>query len=539
MTVIIIMTAVVLLFSVLAERISARLGLPALILFMFLGMLFGSDGLVGIEFENFKLAKNICSAALILIMFSGGFNTKWSAAKSVALKSALLASLGVVITALITTGLCRLVLRFSFAESFLIGSVLSSTDAASVFSILRKKKLSLRDGTASLLEVESGSNDPASYMLTLIAVGLLVGGSQAGIVRVVFLQLFFGVFVGVAAAFLCSLIFAKTALVPDGLETIFLLAAVMLCFGVCDALGGNAYLSVYLFGIIVGNGRIRHMKTMVPFFDGVTTLSQILIFFFLGLLSLPHEMPSLLPVAAAVVLFITVIARPAAVFVLLLPFRCSVRQCLLVSWAGLRGASSSVFAVIAVAAGVGMGANLFHIVFAVSLFSVAIQGTLLPFVARKLGMVDESGDVQKTFNDYQEEAMFSLTSLHVSEESRLVNRTISERGIPEGFLAIMLRRGAQSIIARGDTKILPGDDIVFSTPTFEMGEGELLTERHIGEKDSWCGKTLDELKIQKNKLVVMVIRGNENITPNGKTRLLAGDTAVIYQQGQGRVLSAD
>ncbi len=535
MTVIILMVAVILLLSVLAERVSDKLGLPALIIFMFLGMIFGSDGLFKIEFENFNLAENICSAALILIMFYGGFNTRWSAAKMVALKSTLLASLGVVITAFVTTGLCMLILRFSFAESFLIGSVLSSTDAASVFAILRKKNLNLRDGTASLLEVESGSNDPASYMLTLIAVGLLVGESQAGIALVVFLQLFFGVAVGVLAAILCNLVIAKTALVPDGLETIFLLAVVMLCFGVCDALGGNAYLSVYLFGIIVGNGRIRHMKTMVPFFDGVTTLSQIVIFFFLGLLSLPHEIPSILPIAIAVVIFITIIARPVAVFAILLPFHCSVRQCLLVSWAGLRGASSSVFAVIAVAAGVGMGADLFHIVFAVSLFSVAIQGTLLPFVARKLGMVDESGDVHKTFNDYQEEAAFSLISLHIDEGSRLENKTISELGIPEGFLAIMLRRGTQSIITKGDTEILAGDDIVFSTPSFEMGAGEFLTERYVSEKDSWCGKTLDELKIPKNKLVVMVIRGSENITPNGKTRLLAGDRAVIYQQSQGNV----
>ncbi|MCD7709528.1 MAG: K+/H+ antiporter, partial [Clostridiales bacterium] len=160
------------------------------------------------------------------------------------------------------------------------------------------------------------------------------------------------------------------------------------------------------------------------------------------------------------------------------------------------------------------------------------QGTLLPFVARKLDMVDESSDVYRTFNDYREETAFSLTSLHVSEGSRLAGRTISELGIPEGFLAVMLRRGAQSIIAKGDTKVLAGDDIVLSTPSYEASAGELLTERDISEKDSWCGKTLGELNVPKNKLVVMVIRGNENITPNGKTRLLAGDKAVIYQHGQ-------
>ena len=441
----------VIFLAILAEKFSVKLGMPALILFMFIGMLFGSDGIVKIPFDNFRLAENVCSIALIFIMFYGGFNLKWKAAKPIAVKAVLLSTLGVIITAAITAALCYFLLGFSAIESFLVGAVLSSTDAASVFSILRQKKLNLKDGTASLLEMESGSNDPMSYMLTVIAISLLSGSDSINPVLMVLSQAVFGILIGVIFAFIAVYLLTKTNLISEGLDTIFMIAVVLSCYAVSGILGGNQYLSVYLMGIIIGNSQIRNKTTLIPFFDGVTSLSQILIFFLLGLLTFPHQIPAVLPTALAVIVFLTLIARPAAVFALLLPFKCSIRQCLLVSWAGLRGAASSVFAIMVVASGATLSSDLFHIVFAVSLFSVAIQGTFLPAIAKRLDMVDESADVRKTFNDYQEESAITLMRMFIPKGHNWENKMIKDVTMPTGSLALMIKRNKETIITRGDT----------------------------------------------------------------------------------------
>ena len=333
MSIIILIVALVILLCVLAEKFSDNFGMPALILFMFIGMLFGSDGILKIPFENFELAENICAVALVFIMFYGGFNTKWEVAKSVAGKAVTLSTLGVLITAGATALLCNIVLKLPFEASFLIGAVLSSTDAASVFAILRKKKLNLKDGTASILEVESGSNDPVSYLLTVIAIGMINNSDSGNIFVTIVLQIVLGVTLGIALAILSGFIMTKTKIISEGLDMIFVIAMVLACYGVTAFLGGNAYLSVYLFGIFMGNSRIKNKQTLIPFFDGVTSLAQILIFFLIGLLTFPHQMSAIIPTALAIVVFLTLVARPLAVFLLMLPMKCSVRQCLLIAWA--------------------------------------------------------------------------------------------------------------------------------------------------------------------------------------------------------------
>ena len=367
MTFILLLVAIVILLCVIAEKFSGKFGMPALILFMFIGMLFGSDGIFKIPFDDYHLAENICSIALLFIMFYGGFNLKWELAKGVAVKSVLLSTIGVAVTAAVTALFVRLILGYTWPESFLVGAVLGSTDAASVFAILRQKKLNLKDSTASLLEMESGSNDPMAYMLTFIALGIIYSGESEHIVMRIFLQLVVGSLVGLIFALLTIRLMTKTALVSEGLDTIFMIAMVLICYALSQILGGNAYLSVYIMGVIIGNSRIKSKATLIPFFDGVTSLAQILIFFLLGLLTIPHEMSDVIITAIVITVLLTLIARPVAVFLLLKPFHCSARQCLLVSWAGLRGASSSVFAIMAVAGGVIMPHNLFHIVFMVSL----------------------------------------------------------------------------------------------------------------------------------------------------------------------------
>lgn len=529
-TIVILGVALVILLCVLAEKFSDKFGMPALILFMFIGMLFGSDGVMGIPFENFKLAENICSVALVFIMFYGGFNTKWDVAKSVAGKAITLSTLGVVITAGVTTVLCSVVLHLSFEESFLIGAVLSSTDAASVFAILRKKKLNLKDGTASILEVESGSNDPVSYLLTIIAIGIMTNGDSGNIFLTIIMQIALGIIAGIGMAKLSVFIMTKTRLISEGLDMVFMIAVVLACYGLTAFIGGNAYLSVYLFGILMGNSKIKNKHLLIPFFDGVTSLAQILIFFLIGLLTFPHQMPSIIPAALAIVVFLTLIARPAAVFLLMRPMKCGIRQCLLISWAGLRGASSSVFAIMAVAAGVPMKQDLFHIVFMVSLFSVAIQGTLLPAVANKLLMVDDSADVRKTFNDYQEETALQLMRMYIPEGHEWVDQKIKDVNIPTGSLALMIKRGKRTIVTRGDTKILAGDSIILSVPPYNTNETESLEEKIVEKKDAWCNKTIKELRLPKNELIAMILRADETIIPDGKTVIRENDVVVMYKE---------
>lgn len=529
MAVYVLAIAIIIIMCILAEKFSDRFGLPALIFFMFIGMLFGSDGIFKISFDDFSLAETACSIALVFIMFYGGFNTKWSAAKPVAGKAIVLSTLGVMMTAGITTVLCNVLLGLSWMESFLIGAVLSSTDAASVFAILRKKKLNLKDGTASILEVESGSNDPISYMLTIIAISLMGSSEASGIALLIVLQIVIGIVVGLVIALFTVRILTRTKIVSDGLDTIFMIAMVLICFGLSTLLKGNAYLSLYLCGIIIGNSRINNKQTLIPFFDGVTSLAQILVFFLIGLLSYPHQMPAIIPTALAVVVILTFVARPIAVFLLMLPSRCGFRQCMLISWAGLRGASSSVFAIMAVAAGITMKQDLFHIVFTVTLFSVAFQGGLLPFVANKLKMVDDNADVRKTFNDYQEESALQLMRMFISEGHNWANKKLKDVSMPHGSLAIMIKRGEETIITKGDTEILPEDTVILSVPPYIPSEDEQLEEIVVGRNHKWCDKTIGELNLKSDELIALILRNDETIIPNGTTKIHEGDMVVVYR----------
>lgn len=523
-----LLAAAVILLCIIANKFSYRFGMPALLLFMALGMVFGSDGLFKIQFESFGIAENVCTAGLIFIMFYGGFCVKWKTAKPVAAKSIVLSTLGVVLTSLFTALFCYLVLGLSPAESFLIGAVISSTDAASVFSILRSKKLNLRDGTASLLEVESGSNDPAAYMLTIIGIQL-VQGSSGSLLYMVFAQLVYGVVIGVLVALVGVWILQKLNIVTEGLDTIFVIALVLISYALPVMIGGNGFLSVYITGIILGNSRIKNKTILVHFFDGITGLAQITLFFLLGLLSFPHKLLAVLPVALAIAVFMMLAARPLTVFLLLKPFKSSTRQCVLVSWAGLRGAASIVFAIMVVAGGVPIECDLFHIVFLVALLSVAIQGSLLPFVAEKLKMVDNEEDIRKTFNDYQDESAITLMRMYIPSGHNWQNRTIGSVNMPTGSLAIMIKRGGETIIPRGDTVILAEDNVILSVPEYKDTGDADLEEIIIDKNHEWCQKSIEELNLPESILVAMVKRGEENIIPRGQTVIKEGDVVVLFK----------
>lgn len=529
MSLFLILTAAILLLCIIADKFSGRFGMPALILFMVIGMLFGCDGILKIQFDNYKFADEICTIALSFIMFYGGFNTKWSTAKKVISRSVALSTAGVFITALLTCAFCYFVLHFSFIESFLIGAVISSTDAASVFSILRKKNLNLKYSTAPLLEIESGSNDPASYLLTIIGISMLGANGLHNIPYLIFSQLFYGIAIGILFAIVGILILTKTSIISEGLDTIFMVSLVTLSFGLSSLIEGNAFLTVYILGIILGNSKIKNKKIMIPFFDGITSLAQILIFFLLGLLAFPHKLPQIILPALFITIFLTVIARPIAVFSILIPFKCNIKQCLLISWAGLRGAASIVFSIMVVANDNNISFDIFHIVFMVALFSVSIQGTLIPKIAEKLNMIDNNEDVRKTFNDYQEDSSITLMRMYIPKGHNWENKLVSNISVPTNSLAIMIKRNNDTIIPKGDTKILAGDSVILSVPSYEPSGQEDLEEIYINKNHKWRNKYISELNLPENILIALIKRGEENLIPDGNTYICENDIVVIYK----------
>lgn len=528
MLTLLLLGSVVIIACILCNRLSNKAGIPMLLGFILLGMIFGSDGIFKIPFENFEFAEQICTIALIFIMFYGGFNTNWQEAKKVAVKSLLLSSLGVVITAALTAVFCHFVLKFQLLESCLVGAVLSSTDAASVFSILRSKKLSLKYSTSSLLEMESGSNDPFAYLLMVFVLSLMKGGQTAGsLVYLLFSQIVYGAGLAVIIALAAIWFLRKFNFENSGFETAFVFAVAVFAYALPSVLGGNGFLSVYILGIIVGNHQFENKKQLVHFFDGVTNLMQMLIFFLLGLLAFPSQMPSIIVPSLLIALFLTLVARPAATFAILTPFKAKINQQLMVSWAGLRGAASIVFAIFATVGDAYTKNDLFHIVFCVVLFSIGIQGTLLPFAAKKLHMIDTKHNVEKTFNDYSEENEIQFISLNVTNGHPWIDKKIKEISLPPSTLLVMILRDGATIIPNGETDILLGDILIVSAAGFKDVSEIHLTEIVIDEDSELIGKNLSESNVSKKALILMIKRGETVIIPNGESCIQCGDILVL------------
>ena len=528
-----LITAVVILICVFLNKLSGRLGIPALLAFILAGMFFGTDGVGKIPFDNYVMAEQICSIALIFIMFYGGFGTKWEAAKPVAVKAGLLSTLGVLFTAGLTGLFCHYVMKIGFLESFLIGAVVGSTDAASVFSILRSKRLSLKYGTDSLLEVESGSNDPCAYMLTAIILRLMEGGIGAGeMVYMVFAQVVYGVVIGTVIALVAARVLERVQFPTEGFDMVFVAAVALLAYALPSAIGGNGYLSVYLAGIILGNTEIPNKKGLVNFFDGITGLMQMLLFFLLGLLSFPSQFPHLIIPALAIALFLTFVARPLAVAVLLTPFGCGLKQQLFISWTGLRGAAAIVFAVMTVNSPAMTENDIFHIVFLIVLFSILVQGSLIPKAARMLDMINADGDVMKTFTDYSDESKIHFIQSVVGENHPWKDKTVREINLPpDTLLALILRENAK-LAPSGNTKLRLGDVLILCAMEPDQISGISLVEKQVKQGGKLDGRTIAQVSKDPNTLVILVRRGQENLIPRGNTLLKGGDVLVINQSKQ-------
>lgn len=528
MTTFLLIVAIIILVCVMLNGVSSKLGIPMLLAFILFGMFLGTDGLFKIPFDNVHIAEKICSTALIFIMFYGGFGTKWSKAKPVAAQAILLSTVGVFLTAAFVGLLCYFVLRMELLESFLLGSVISSTDAASVFSILRSRKLNLKYNTASLLELESGSNDPCSYMLTIIVLTLMSGKITGGkVVYMLFAQIVYALVIGTVIALLALFVLRRIKFHTDGFDLIFVMAIALLAYAVPNLVGGNGYISVYVVGIILGNNYIPSKTPLIHFFDGVTGLMQVTIFFLLGLLAYPSKILAELLTSFFIALFLTFVARPIAVYLLLAPFKAKWNQQLIVSWAGFRGAASIVFAIMATIHPAYIKNDVFHMVFGIVLFSIAIQGFLLPFLSKKLQMIDDTEDVLKTFTDYTEEVPIQFIELRITPNHPWVQKRVKEIDLPEEIIFALIVRNGEKINPRGKTMLMENDILILGGRAIETDISNSFTEIEVTKDSHWDQKTIAELSIDSDKLILMIKRKDSIIIPRGKTVVKEDDIIVV------------
>ncbi|MDD7593310.1 MAG: potassium/proton antiporter [Peptoniphilaceae bacterium] len=526
-----LLMAILVFASYFLKKLSRVLGIPVLLLFIVLGMVFGREGLFGIQFTNLALTEKLTSVALIFIMFYGGFGTNIRAAKPVLPESITLASLGVVATSLLTSAFVYFVLHWDWPIAFLMGAVTSSTDAASVFTILRSRNLGLKYNTASLLEVESGSNDPTAYMLTMIGVSLFMGqASMSGTAVMVLKQVGWGLFFGIAMAYLTRFLFDTLVDEGSGYDDLFIAGTAVISYALPNLLGGNGYLSTYIAGVILGNGTLRNKKALVNFFDGVTTFMQMVLFFLLGLVAVPSAVIRYFPEALIITLFLTFVSRPVSTFLLMKPFKSPKNQIALVSFSGLRGAASIVFAIVAWQQ-VGGDLPVVHVTFFLVLFSILIQGSLLPRFAQKVDMVDENVNNAKTFNDYTEEVPIQAISFRLPDGHPWVGRTVAEVTFPPQTLATAIFRGHTRIVPNGETRLEDGDVVTLaahrSAKAPEEVEKMALTEINVEADDRYCGKRIAEIPMPKNTLITFIIRGDNVIVPDGDVRLEEDDVLVV------------
>jgi cell volume regulation protein A len=459
--------------AVLVTKVGSRYGVPSLLLFLLLGMVAGKDGL-GVRFDDFELAEGIGHFAMTIILFTAGLETPIHETRPVLRQGTLLSTLGVLLTVLFSGLFIWLVFGTArntpLAACFLLAAVMGSTDSASVFSVLRSKKLHLRENLGPMLELESGSNDPMAYILTIVLTQVMTGsqsamsaGSQVmDCFGLVFLQVFVGAAVGFGVGAAGRWLIGRLQLAGSPLYAILILSLGFFANGVAGLLMGNGLLALFITAIIIGNhSDLPHRKEILHFFDGMTWLMQLVMFLVLGLLVDPSKMlPMILP-ALVIGLFMMLVARPASVFLCLLPFRdLSRRAKAFTSWVGLKGAGPILFALCPVTAGLEGGNDMFNIVFLITLFSLLLQGMTLSPVARMLRLSYEEDPQVETFGMEIPEEMGMLRDHTVTEEDLKKGPTLRDLGLPHGIRVMMVRRGDSYLVPHGSMPLEAGDRLV-------------------------------------------------------------------------------
>ncbi|MDO4735451.1 MAG: potassium/proton antiporter [Bacteroidia bacterium] len=465
---ILLIGSILLFVSVLVSKASNKFGIPTLLLFLFVGMFFGVDG-VGFEFSNIHLTQFIGMVALCVILYTGGMGTKLTDIKPIWKQGLVLSTVGVFLTAFVTgvfiwylSGLSWTAIFFPFSISLLLASTMASTDSASVFAILSSQKMNLKNNLRPMLELESGSNDPMAYLMTivLIQVAASSGFNAADIALEFVIQFVVGALFGYALGKATVWVLNKIKIDLKSLYPIFLLTSAFFTFSFTDLLNGNGYLAVYIAGVIVGNSKIINRKDVNIFLDGLTWLFQMIMFLCLGLLVNPREMLHIAPLATLIGLFMIFIARPLSVFVSLIPFgkKISAKSKLFISWVGLRGAVPIIFATYPAAEEIDGAEQIFNIVFFITILSLIIQGSTISWMAKKLKL-----DAPADENDSALEMEFS-DGINLATQELLITAehlengcTLKEMNLPKGALVVVIKRGANHLVPNGTLEIKEGD----------------------------------------------------------------------------------
>ncbi len=462
---ILLLGSLMLFLSIIASKTSFKLGIPTLILFLVVGMLAGSDGPGGIFFNDFKIAQLLGVVALNFILFSGGLETKWESIRPIIWQGVTLSTLGVLLTAVSVGLFSSYLLGYSMLEGMLLGAIVSSTDAAAVFSILRSRNVGLKGNLRPILEFESGSNDPMAYFLTVSLLYLIAepDSSLVSLIPMFFKGMILGAVAGYGFGKIMIWIVNTIKLDVDGLYPVLILSLVFFTFSFTDVIGGNGFLAVYISAVILGNSNFIHKKSLIRFYDGQAWLMQIVMFLTLGLLVYPHEIPPIIGSGVLISLFLIFIARPLAVFISLSFFRTlNIRKRFFISWVGLRGAVPIILATYPLLAGIESANVIFNLVFFISVSSVLLQGTTLPMVARWL-RVSVAEKIKRKFPlDFELKDNFNseLVELDIPSTSTAVGKAVMQLALPKKALIVLIHRDGKYITASGDTEILARDHLL-------------------------------------------------------------------------------
>lgn len=457
----ILLSALLLIIGVLTTKFSSRLGVPALILFILVGMIAGSDGFGFIYFSNPEMAQLIGMFALIIILFEGGLQTKWSTVRSVITPSLSLATIGVILTTVIVAIAAKLILDVTWLEGFLFGAIVGSTDAAAVFTVLKGQNI--RSRLSATLEAESGSNDPMAMFLTISIIELMLTDNPSYLLLIgsFFWQMGIGLVVGLLFGKVTTFAINRINLDSSGLYPVFALAFAILTYSVTDMIGASGLLAVYVAAMMIGNNDLTYRQSIFKFNEGFAWMAQILMFTILGLLVFPSHVFTMDIMVKGFLLSLTLvfIARPVAVFASTIKMGFDIKEKIFLSWAGLRGAVPIVLATFPMIAGIANSQLFFNVVFFVVLTSALVQGSTITNLAEKLKLTGP----KKTDPPHSLElvsigkANAEIVEFEVNEESKVTNKTLAEIDFPNDVLINAIIRSNELITPVGETKIKVGD----------------------------------------------------------------------------------
>lgn len=456
---ILFITACLLILSIITSKVAVRLGVPALLLFLAIGMGIGSEGVGGIYFDNPQLTQHIGIIALTFILFSGGLDTEWSSVRGVFKEGVLLSTVGVLVTALLVGVFAHWVLGFGLAAGILLGATVASTDAAAVFAVLRGKDIHLKGPLKPILELESGSNDPMAVFLVVGILDLISVPTTRVIdlLPLFVVQMAVGGMVGWLMGEGLRLIVNHIRLEYDGLYPVLTVAGVLLIYGCAALLGGNSFLAVYVAGLTLGRQGFIHKNSLLEFHDGVAWLMQITMFLTLGLQIFPSRLVQVAPQGLLMAGVLVVVARPVSVWVSTLPTRLSRTEKAYIAWVGLRGATPIILATFTQLAAIDLPVPIFDLVFFVVLVSVILQGTTLIPVARRLGLLDAPPPPVYPLRTH---ILDHLEEVHIPPSSSAIGQQLVNLELPEGALVVLIRRQAALVIPRGGTVLEPHDELL-------------------------------------------------------------------------------